>query len=303
VSSSVTVANLGYVNQSISLNTTATSYTTNESAPTVTAQVSPSLSGGYALSVYNDDGWLICVTYQGSSCNGGAAAPMNGSRVMTAYVALGDPPSTGPPTNDLRATSNAVGVSNLGYVNQSINLAITNTSYSNNDALPTVTATVSPALSGGYTLMVYNDAGELICMQDSQGQSTCTGGAPAPLNVTRTMTAYVAYGPHPQTGPPTNDIRAVSSSVTVTKIRTATEAGGPALPGESKAGGNKSQLTCQPCHGDPVSTATGSMYDTSQTSACRAEGLRRASPAVMTRRAPHQPARSATAGRIQQRCG
>ncbi len=171
-SGSVTVTNLGYVNSSITLTTTATSYTSNQSTPRYEATVSPHLTAGYYLSVYNDLGQRVCYVGTGyTQCTGYTSAPLNASRTYTAYVAYGTPPNVGPPTNDVRATSGSVTVTNLGYVNSSITLTTTATSYTSNQSTPRYEATVSPNLSAGYYLSVYNDLGQRVCYASSGGCS------------------------------------------------------------------------------------------------------------------------------------
>ncbi len=215
-SGAVTVTNLGYVNSSITLTTSgSTEYSTNQSSPTYEASVSPNLSGGYYLSVYDDLGHRVCFVSSGG-CSGYLGVAMNTSRTYTAYVSYGYPANSGPPTNDVRATSGAVTVTNLGYVNSSITLTTSgSTEYSTNQSSPTYEASVSPNLSGGYYLSVYDDLGHRVCFVSSGG---CSGSTGAPLNGTRTYTAYVSYGYPPSSGPPTNDVRATSESVSVTNV-------------------------------------------------------------------------------------
>ncbi len=64
---------------------------------------------------------------------------------------------------------------------------------------------------------MYNDLGQRVCYIGS-GNTECTGYTGAPLNESRTYTAYVSYGVPPSSGVPTNDVRATSASVTVTNV-------------------------------------------------------------------------------------
>ncbi len=88
-------------------------------------------------------------------------------------------------------------------------LSVSTLSYSSSQTAPTFTATASPTLTDGYYLSVYNDTQQLVCSATYSG--TCTGSAYAPMNGSRSYTAYVAYGTPPNSGPPTNDVRAQST--------------------------------------------------------------------------------------------
>jgi hypothetical protein len=181
---------------SVSMTATAASYTTNDAQPRVTAVATPTLTAGYKLSIYNDLGQQVCVPgdYDDPSrCSTLITAPLNGSRTFTAYVLYGAPPVTGPPTDDVRATSTTVTISNVGYVNSSLSLLSTVTSYGTNDAQPRVTALATPALTGGYKLSIYNDLGQQVCVPgDYDDPSRCSTQVSAPLKGSRTFTAYVS---------------------------------------------------------------------------------------------------------------
>lgn len=89
-------------------------------------------------------------------------------------------------------------------------------SYTSNQSTPTFQASVSPYLTSGYYLSVYDDFGRQVCTATFPYNS-CSASLSAPLNSSRSYTAYVAYGTPPTTGPPANDVRAVSNTVVVTK--------------------------------------------------------------------------------------
>ena len=217
-SSPITISNVGYVNQGLTLTSPATSYTTNESPPTITAVVDPYMTGNYVMSVYDDTGALRCEadTYN-NSCHFTATAPVNGTRTFTAYVAAGLPPSSGPPTDDVRATSAPVTIRNVGYVNDSLTLTASAASYTTNESPPTITAVVDPYMTGNYVMSVYDDTGALRCEADTYNNS-CHFTATAPVNGTRTFTAYVAAGLPPSSGPPTDDVRVVSEVLAVSNL-------------------------------------------------------------------------------------
>jgi hypothetical protein len=59
-SSVVTITNLGYVNTGLALTVTSRSYSVNDSVPSFSAVADPGLSGGYWLSVYDENGILQC---------------------------------------------------------------------------------------------------------------------------------------------------------------------------------------------------------------------------------------------------
>jgi RHS repeat-associated protein len=200
----------------VSLSATATSYNSNQSAPMLTAVATPTLSGsGDKVALYDfTNATLFCFSSNSDSCGGLGPAPENGTRQYKAYVLTGTPPASSLPTTGVLATSSLVTITNVGYVNTGLSLTATSRSYSVNDAVPSFSAVADPALSGGYYLSVYDDTGALQCSA-SAPSSNCGGNAYAPLNGTRTYTAYVALGTPPASGPPTTDVRAQSVPVTV----------------------------------------------------------------------------------------
>jgi hypothetical protein len=147
----------------VSISATATSYNSNQSAPSLTALANPTLlSSGYKLAMYDQtNATLACTTSSSDSCTAPGPAPVNGTRKYVAYVLTGTPPASALPTTGIKATSVLVTITNLGYVSTTISLTASSRSYSVNDAVPTFTASVDPVVPGGYYLSVYDENGDL----------------------------------------------------------------------------------------------------------------------------------------------
>jgi hypothetical protein len=190
------------------LTASATSYTTNQSPPTYQASVSPSLTYGYFLSVYNDLGQRACYVSSGA-CSGNLQAPLNESRSYTAYVSHGTPPSSGPPTNDVRATSSAVTVTKTGYAG-TLTLTTPNSVVDNGSIVVTVAAV--PAPGSPYTVSIYRaDTGQRL----TTCSSTCSVSVGAPADGSYyTLAAYVASDA-PTTSLPTQNVDG-SAALTIT---------------------------------------------------------------------------------------
>lgn len=207
----------------------------------VTAEVGTRLASGYFLSIYDaTTGELV------ASCDASAApsyytnacdvpgysrsltvvVPTNGTRSYTAYVTKGVPPSGAVPTTNVRAASNTVYVANSGWTG-SVELEVTPGEVSYLDPSATLVATVTPSLAGDYQLSIYDEDGTFVGGCDASPAPNTVAqacdvptirrevGIVVPLDETRSFTAYVSRGTPPMNGPPTNDVRAVSSTVAV----------------------------------------------------------------------------------------
>ncbi|WP_197024713.1 RHS repeat-associated core domain-containing protein [Cellulomonas sp. KRMCY2] len=250
--SSVSVANLGWTG-TLELSADRTDVDANNAATVFTVTPSMDVVSPYYLTVYDDTGRQVFDCAGSSTCKGGATftawTPNNATRTYTAYVAL-DRPMTGPPVNDVRSPV-AVTVRNHGWTG-SVALLQRQSSPTSR----TMTVTPSKDVVSPYYLTVYDDTGRQVF--DCAGSSTCKGGATftawTPSNATRTYTAYVAQD-RPMTGPPINDVRAISGVYS-------TAGRGPTESGETAAGYNLSQACNDRCAGDPVNTTTGEFFET-----------------------------------------
>ena len=82
----------------------------------VSVEVSEPVRDGYLISVYDDSGTRVCqsMTSYPTGCAFTSRPATNSSKSYTAYVAL-DAPTSGPPTDDVRATTGPLTITNIGW--------------------------------------------------------------------------------------------------------------------------------------------------------------------------------------------
>ena len=267
-SNTVSVTNTGWAG-TVTLRVSRDQVDVHNTNATVTATTSVALRPPYKLTIYDADtgrqvGW--CEGVSTSSCYDTNKATLsktisvgeaNATRRFVAYVAQ-DYPSNTLPTNDVRATSNTVSVTNTGWAGK---VTLTR-SAANPDSYVWFTAETKPALAGPYYLSIYDSSGQLVrrCGPGypcSGTATTTTMSAAVPkdgVNATRTFVAYVARD-FPTSGVPTNDVRAISGYLTTT-------GDGAIRPGELDGGYNPSEACTTGCAGDPINTATGEFWET-----------------------------------------
>jgi RHS repeat-associated protein len=203
---------------SVTLATSAASVDANDPVATLTATLDASLTAPYYLSVYDDLGRRVAYCYPGD-CVGGVtlkadvAPDNNQTRLYTAYVAR-DLPSSGPPIDDVRATSlSAVTVENVGWTG-SVGLVNSRAVVDANEPTAVLTATLSKKLAGPYWLSIYDDRGVRVSQCHSSfpcadGGTSLTVSVTPDNNATRVYTAYVAQDV-PGSGKPVTDVRSTS---------------------------------------------------------------------------------------------
>jgi hypothetical protein len=144
-------------------------------------------------------------------CTSGGWIPIHGSHTYTAYVAANAP--EGHPPEAPYAVSNSVTVTNVGWIG-----SVTLTDRSTTPGQHVLDAQVQAgAYVDGYPywLSVYDETGKMI---QACSVGFCGGlGVTVPSGAVRYFRAYVAQGA-PMTGPPTNDVSAVSEVLVVTDI-------------------------------------------------------------------------------------
>ena len=198
----------------ITLATTGVSYSLDETPPTVYATTSETVFSPYKVSIYDDLDQLINWCDFAAGCSAPGSVPVNTTRTYVAYVAL-DAPSTGPPVNDVRATSGRVSVSNTGYQNNTIVLYSTRPTYGYGDSPGDLTVTVDPLSMSPYKVSIYDDLGQRMTYCDGYAHGCAAYAASvAPSRGTRSYVAYVAQDA-PTTGPPSVDVRVVSDPLVV----------------------------------------------------------------------------------------
>lgn len=214
-STPVTITNTGYSPMSLTLTAARTTYSATGEAPMLEALVTPGLTAPYQLSIYDDRNVKVTSCSSGQTCTAASSVPLNGSRIYTAYIAQ-DAPATGPPSTDVRASSNAVTITNGGLPSSdTLTLDASASSYNADTGPAMVIATVHGPLSSGYRISIYDQTNHLLA--SSCTGSVCTTAATAQAGQTGSFTAYVAQDA-PTTGPPTNDVKLTSGAVTVTNL-------------------------------------------------------------------------------------
>lgn len=208
-SAPVTVTNAGYSGSvTLAADPATTSLTTSQQS-LLSASMDQAKPGGLVLGIY-DEAWTrvgcTSVTNQVSAAGG---PPPHQSRTYTAYLAA-TCPIPGPPTG-VEATSNSVGVSNIGYTGS---FAMTANPHYVDSSSPTTSLGVSmnPGLPSGWSMSVYDNTGSLIRCSSSTGSLGLNWYATPPANTARTYTAYLAPT-CPATGPPPAYERAVPVAV------------------------------------------------------------------------------------------
>jgi hypothetical protein len=177
----------------------------------VSARVSPDLSNGYYLAIYDSSGTLLALCGSSGGCNAGKRVPPYTTETFTAYVVKGVPPTAGPPTG-AAVTSSPVSVSTSGWTITSFTAAdgtIEPGQYAS------ISARVSPDLSNGYYLAIYDSSGTLLALCGSSGG--CNAGRQVSAGRLEVFRAYVVKGVPPNPGPPPNAAVA-SGAVVVTTI-------------------------------------------------------------------------------------
>jgi hypothetical protein len=214
-SNSVTVQHLGWPG-TVTLTTNKTQVDSSSPTATLTATLSRPLASSYILSIYDDVGNKVISKYWyemggGTQLLQNVSPPEYHEKTYTAYVAK-DAPSPGPPTLEIRTTSE-VTVENLGWVG-TITLASNRTQVDASNPTATLTATVSKLLTSGYTLSIYDDVGNRLIYKYFYEVPPTTRqvfhNVSPPLSQTRTYTAYIAKD-SPTPGPPKTTVRAASS--------------------------------------------------------------------------------------------
>ena len=191
----------------------------NHNYAIASVDVSPKVAGGYKVSVYDDAGTRVC--YSTSSYPTGCAftsrPATNSSKSYTAYVAL-DTPTSGPPTDDVRATTGPLTITNIGWTGSFTSFTADTLTTDVNHDYAIVSAEVSPKTAGGYKVSVYDDdTGQRKCVSSSSYPKGCALTSRPPANTTKSYTAYVALDA-PTTGPPTDHVASTAGPVTVTNV-------------------------------------------------------------------------------------
>jgi hypothetical protein len=234
----------------VTLTTSQSTTDVNDPWASLTATASPQLSDGLQMAIYDDTGHRVspggCYS---TGCSAQVMPGTNAGRTYTAYVSA-NPPDSGLPTSDVRATSTSVTVTNLGWTG-TIALATSTTTTDAGAPFASLTATPSTSMGGGYVMAIYDDTGHRVSGGYGCYYGTCTASVMPATNATRTYTAYVSLD-FPDTGLPTHDVRATSSvtvanqgwtgAVTLTTSSATTDAGDPfayltATPSTSMGGG------------------------------------------------------------------
>jgi hypothetical protein len=215
-SNSVTVQHLGWPG---TVTLTANKAQVDSSSPTatLTATLSRPLASSYILSIYDELGDKVISKYWYEMVGQtqlvqNVSPPEYQLKTYTAYVAK-NASSPGPPTLEVRATSEEVTVENLGWQG-SITLSSNRTQVDAGNPTATLTATASLPLPAGYLLSIYDDLGNKLLSKYWYEVPYTTRqvllNVNPPLSQTRTYSAYVARDA-PSPGPPRDTVRATSS--------------------------------------------------------------------------------------------
>ncbi|BDO42095.1 hypothetical protein CELD12_15850 [Cellulomonas sp. NTE-D12] len=260
-SNTVAVTNTGW-SGTVSLTISRTQVDVHNTMASVTATADAPLDGPYNLSIYDADSHQLIATCNQSTCGGtsrnvtsnNVSTTTNATRHFVAYVAQDAPGNYTLPSNDVRATSGSVHVTNIGW-NGSVTLQVRATTTPN---WVSVTATATAPLDGPYNLSIYDDSARLVAVCN---QSTCGGTSRNTVsnNVSttpggHTYVAYVAQDAPGNYTLPTNDVRAISG-------RLSSAGTGPTSAGETSGGSNPSVACSDRCHADPVNTSTGEFWE------------------------------------------
>jgi hypothetical protein len=208
----VTVTNTGW-HGSISMSADSTTVTAGNSGTTLRYDVSSGLSSPYQISIYNQYGNREYCTSASYRPPYNVSVSLNSSMTYTAYIAQ-DCPMTGLPTNDIRAVSDSVTVTNVGW-HGGISLSANRTTVDASNSGATLTYSIDPNLANPYQVSIYNQYGQREYCASSAYQPPANVGVP--IKLTNTYTAYIAQD-CPTSSRPTNDVRAISNTVAITNV-------------------------------------------------------------------------------------
>ncbi len=134
--------------------------TVNTDYSVVEISVTPATYGDYRVSVYDDAGKRVCRssgTFP-TGCSFTSHPDTNSSKTYVAYVAA-DTPTTGPPTQDVRAVSSPITITNVGWQGDWVSFGPVE--FGNDYQL--IEAKVTPPTTGGYSVSVYREDGHRVC--------------------------------------------------------------------------------------------------------------------------------------------
>ncbi|TFH71287.1 RHS repeat-associated core domain-containing protein [Cellulomonas sp. HD19AZ1] len=276
------VTNIGWVG-SVSLKVDRTALDSANREVLLEVETSIAIPSPYRVTIYDDAGKLVMncgqdsdSTWWSNGCRPSATTPFKRevkvvvpdytSRTFTAYVSK-DAPGLGPSVDDVRASSTAPTVTNVGWVGSVSVDARRIDDYSDGYSLQLTVKATMPVVAP-YRVVIYDNTGAIvkICGWDRESgwsSNACNPSTTRPMNESfglrvndKNPRSYVAYlaRDYPSPGYPVDDVRAISGVY-------ASSALGPTAPGEVSGGSNPSQSCSDRCHGDPVNSRTGEFWE------------------------------------------